>query len=179
MRISLPLGGLAAYTVLAILLAAALTPAASADAEPVSCQGLQATLSNDKNYYLFRVQAEGNAASIVGYSFDFGDHQSYTFTFKPGATDDHHTATVTHTYQQVGTYTAKAQVVVKNAGKTSKITSESCKTQVSIEPATDTLPNTGTTTPLAGLFVVTVITGTATHYLVRRRRQRHGSSSIT
>lgn len=162
--------GHALILVIGLLVVGGVHSVATADADPVTCESLKTTLSGDKNYYIFEAKATGNASSISGYTFDFGDHQSYTFTFKPNATEDHHTATVTHTYQKTGTYKPTVHVVLKNGQKTTNVTSDACKTTITIEPAPDILPDTGSHVPVLPVVTGTFIGSTVLHYLFRRWR---------
>ncbi|HSX15832.1 MAG TPA: PKD domain-containing protein [Candidatus Saccharimonadales bacterium] len=138
---------------------------AAADAL-ATCDGLSATLSDDKNNYIFRVAASGEDSDILGYTFNFGDHQTYRFTFGKDTGLDRHTAIVTHTFKDPGIFAASVTVQAKSGGHTTTIPSEDCKTTVAIN-LPDELPNTGTRNLLV-LFVATALTGFAFRRLLQR-----------
>jgi hypothetical protein len=144
---------------------------ASADASNVSCDSLSATMSSDKNYYIFTAASSGDNTDISGYTFNFGDKQSYTITFAASSTQDRHSVTVTHAYQSAGNYTPTVQVNTKVGGKTSSTSSPNCRTSLVIQSASSTtLPNTGAHgTPQ--LFVATFLIGAGLYELRLRRRQ--------
>jgi hypothetical protein len=126
------------------------SPAFAAESS-VHCDNLTSTLSSDKNYYIFTVQASGDTAAIVAYQFDFGDRQSYATTF-PGSNQDHSAATVTHTYRNAGTYRVSVQVQTK----TSSSTSDACKTTVQIgDPSA--LPSAGATGVVTATLIATAL----------------------
>jgi hypothetical protein len=140
----------------------------AASTDSVTCSNLKINVSDDKNYYTFTVSTTGDNASITGYIFNFGDHQSYHYTFSSKAGQDHHTATATHSYSNLGTYTATASVVTKTTSKEATISSPACKTQVTIGPPVSTLVDTGAGNPL-WLFMGTCTIGAVAHHLWLRR----------
>ena len=117
--------------------------AASADAAPVTCDSLTTGLSDDKNFYILTATASGPADSITGYSFDYGDRESYHVTFGSRTDSDRHTASVTHTYKTPGAHKVIVHVNVSIHGKSGSVSSDACKTTVAILPPNTTLPNTG------------------------------------
>jgi hypothetical protein len=144
------------------------TPA-FAEESRINCDQLNSVLSDDKNYYIFTAKASGDSATITGYKFDFGDRQSYTATF-PASNQDHHTATVTHTYKDPGSYTIVVHVQTKTQNKSSSVTSDACKTTMQIgEP---TLPNTGAGDVITGALGTTIVTFAAHQTLLRYRARR-------
>src|SRR6267154_1115103 len=64
----------------------------------VTCSSLHTSLSDDKNYYIFTASSSGNNNAIAGYTFSFGDRQTYTVRSDTSGNQDHHTVTVRHTY---------------------------------------------------------------------------------
>jgi hypothetical protein len=151
--------------------------AASADAAlaNITCDGLHISLSSNKDYYIFTATASGDPAAIIGYTFDYGDRQSYTFTFARAATSvDHHQASVTHIYRTAGTYTAKVHVNISSAGKTTNTTSVLCQANVVIAPAGTRLPNAGSSLPIS-MAVLTAFTAA----LLAHDRQRRLTASHT
>jgi hypothetical protein len=155
----------------ALLLALPLvSPLATADAVPsVTCQSLSISLSDDKNFYIFNASAAGDASTITGYRFDFGDHQSYDFTFSGASTQDRHSASVTHTYMTAGAYTASVQVNTKTAGKVARISSAACRAPITIAPPGSSLVNTGAGNVVA-LFAGTSLLGTLLYQIWIRRQ---------
>ena len=88
-----------------------------------TCDSLAATKIS-RTEFSFGTQASASGgATISGYTYDFGD----------GQTVDSPNATMTHTYAQPGTYTAKVTVSVLVDGATQTTTSPACQTQVVIE----------------------------------------------
>jgi len=143
-----------------------LLPVHRASADPlVTCDGLSATLSDDKNYYIFRATASGNPGDILGYTFDFGDRQSYRFKFAGDTGLDRHAATVTHTFKDAGIFAASVTVQTTAKGSSTDIPSEDCKTTVAIN-LPDELPNTGTRN-LGVLFAAATVTGFALRRLLQ------------
>jgi hypothetical protein len=136
-------------------------------ASVVACTNLQVTLSDDKNFYIFTARAAGDDTPITGYTFDFGDRQSYDFTFAPSSSQDHHTATVTHAYQKSGSYAVTVQARTKETGQSTKTTPKKCKATVQV--GADMLPDTGAGLPLA-LVAFTACVSALAHYLFRRYR---------
>ena len=142
---------------------------ADTPAPPVSCTTLTAKLSDNKNFYVFSATAGGDNTAITGYAFDFGDHQSYQFTFNPADHSDRHAATVTHTYRSPGTYNPTVRVNVKMHGTATDVSSDTCKTRIAILPAGSALPNTGARNIL-GLCVAAALIAAPLHSLWIRRR---------
>jgi len=145
----------------------------AAAASSVTCTSLEATLSPDKNYYVFTAAASGDSNAIIGYTFTFGDHQTYTVTFGASSSQDRHGATVTHSYQGTGNYTPSVRVNTAVNGKRTSVSSASCRTTVSIGSSGSTLPDTGAGDTLA-LFAVACLLGTYVHHRwLRRRRETY------
>jgi LPXTG-motif cell wall-anchored protein len=145
---------------------------ASADATPapVTCDGLSAKISDDKNFYIFNATASGDSGSITGYTFDFGDRESYSFNFSSAPNPNHHVSSATHTYRKAGSYIAKVHVNAKVKNKTTSISSASCQAKVTIGPPVATLPNTGATN-IVGTFIGSSVVGSLVHaFWLRRRR---------
>ena len=146
-----------------------LLPGRIAAASPITCNSLTSQLSDDKNYYVFTASATaGSGVTILGYNFDFGDRQSYSFTF--GNVSSRGQATVRHTYQESGDYLVKVAVVTTNSGKTSTTSSPACQVQVTIGPSSsNALLNVGPGNTL-GLFAVAMTVGGVIHTFWLRRR---------
>jgi len=145
----------------------------TASAEPaaeVVCSGLQATISDDKNFYIFTATSSGDSSTITGYTFDFGDHESYRFTFAPHSSQDRHRATATHTYLNAGVYAPKVYVTRKHGMQPRSVTSDSCRTTVNIGFTPQTLPDAGFSS--AGtVFAGSSLVATAAHHVWYRRRK--------
>jgi hypothetical protein len=155
------------FLLLALFLAA--PGVASADTSNVSCDNLRATISSDKNYYVFTASASGNNNDISGYTFSFGDEQSYTVSFAASSTQNRQTVSVTHTYQDTGSYSPSVAIATKNGSKTTSVTSPSCQTNVTINSTSNSLPDTGAgDTSL--LFAATCLAGTMLYELHLRHR---------
>jgi len=148
-------------------------PLRAVAAPAVTCDGLSTTLSDDKNFYIFTVTAGGDTGSISGYTFNFGDHQSYQFNFGASTSQDHHTANVTHTYKKSGTYTATATARVKNGSKTTGVTSPECRTTVTNGPSAAVLPSVGNQGTVR-LFSLVAVIGMTAYQLHLRLRNRGG-----
>lgn len=164
--------GLTASTVLGLMVM--LQPAqtnADTPAAPVSCTTVTARLSDDKNFYVITAAADGDVSAITGYTFDFGDHQSYRFTFNPSGHDDRHAANTTHTYQTPGTYAVTAHVDIKVHSKASSVSSDTCKTSLSILPPNSVLPNTGIgIRNVLGIGILIAFLTAFLHHTRQRRR---------
>jgi PKD repeat protein len=75
----------------------------------------------------FRFTAKAHAigrAEIVGYKFYFGDGNPVTTK----------SATITHTFQQTGAHLVRVAALVKTFGTTKEVTSEHCRTTVTVTP---------------------------------------------
>ena len=95
-----------------------------------ACESLTAAKIN-RTEYSFNAKANAsNGATIVNYTYDFGDGKKETVT----------ASTIKHTYAKEGTYTATVTVNVKVGNETKPATANSCKVQVVIEtpPVTPT-----------------------------------------
>lgn len=141
-----------------------------------ACESLSADLSEDKNYYVFTATATGNGSQIYGYTFVYGDQQSYSVTFGPNS-QNRLSAGVTHAYQKAGNYTARAVVNYSLDGESKTASSDNCQTAITIDPPASTIPNAGPGNILA-LYIITALTGAAifqlrlrTIRLFRRRRR--------
>lgn len=89
-----------------------------------ACNGLAAT-DISRNEYRFKAAATAsNGATIESYAFDFGDGKNQTSS----------SDTVTHAYDQAGTYTVKVAVNVKVNGQTKTVNDEKCKVTVTVAP---------------------------------------------
>lgn len=149
---------------LALLPIAGWVERASAQDAP-TCQSLQATISPDKNYYVFTVQVSGPSNSIDGYTFNFGDQQTYHVSFG-SKTTNRQSATATHTYQTPGTYAATAYATQNGT----HLPIGNCHTNVSVSAAITTLPNTGLGNVIAPATLVATFTGIIAHQIWLRRR---------
>jgi len=138
---------------------------------PASCNTLSVSLSDDKNFYILAATSKGDSHSITGYTFDFGDHQTYRLRFSANTSKDRHAASVTHVYRDAGTYTARVSVAVNTGGKVANVSSAGCQTNVVIPPPATTLPNTGAYDAPA-LFMAASLGGGILHHLWRRHRIR-------
>jgi hypothetical protein len=147
------------------------TPLVAAAPDAVTCDKLKITLSDDKNFYVFTATASGNASTITGYRFDFGDHQSYNFTFSPSDAQDRHTATATHTYLDPGNYTPTVHLDTQVNKKNTTVTSPDCQTSVSIGNSPGTLPNAGARGTI-GIFISVSLLGITLHQTWLRRFQK-------
>ena len=147
--------------------AASSAPSAFADTPALTCTSLTAVRSNDGSSYAFTAKASGNDSAITGYTFDFGDHQSYSFQFGKRPGQGHHRATVMHTYRTLGTFTATVYVDTNKGGKPASTSSPSCHTTVSNGPKT--LVDTGAGNTLAA-FVAASFGGLALSQIWLRRR---------
>jgi hypothetical protein len=130
------------------------------------CQSLTSSISSDKNYYIFTASAApGDGDAVTGYVFDFGDHQSYSFSFGERSSRDRDQATATHIYSRPGKYLVVATVLTKSKGKVIAASSPSCQLRVTVGEVSTagTLVNTGPGSTL-GLFISAVMTGMAVHY---------------
>lgn len=168
------------WRVVSILLLAICLPMSSVSADSpettkiqtslVSCTDLSTTFSHDNGAYTFAATAGGSAGIITGYRFDYGDHQSYTATLRPGTTEDPTTAKVTHTYQKFGTYKVNVQVMYKVGNKTAAATSPECQATLTFGPPNNRLPNTGTSavSTLPGAISIALAAAAAWHIRLRR-----------
>lgn len=87
------------------------------------CEGLVATPITPRNNYEFTATASAaGGASIVNYTYDFGDGQSTT-----GG------RTVTHVYATPGTYTAKVTANVKVGNEVKPATGPQCQVAITIK----------------------------------------------
>jgi len=84
------------------------------------CNTLTATLLAEKKYSFAAAATTTGDATIVGYSYDFGDGKTLNSPDK----------TVQHTYAQPGTYLATVTVSVKVGAETKTVTGAGCQTQV-------------------------------------------------
>ena len=134
---------------------------ATADAPAITCTSLSVVLSSNKNYYVFKATASGDISKITGYTFGYGDKQSYMVRFDKHTTVSHQSASTTHVYQKNGAYNANVHVITAN----SSITSPACNVKALIGPPISTLPNTGAT-DLARAFTTASAVGITT-YIVR------------
>jgi hypothetical protein len=122
----------------------AVTPAAT-------CLTLSAEQSEDKNYYRFTATASND--TVTGYEFDFGDKQSYTFDVQDTPGKDKKTATVKHTYEKNGIYTATTKII--DVDKKKSQSSATCSTQIVIGQVT-MLPVTGPDGALPAITLIAV-----------------------
>lgn len=91
--------------------------------EPVySCTSLKAQKISRNEYQFTTTAVAKDGATIKGYTYKFGDSSTMT-----GG------ATIKHTYQKAGTYTANAIVQVDVDGETVD-TTEDCKVSVTVKP---------------------------------------------
>jgi hypothetical protein len=131
-------------------------------AEPAAaCQELTAQQSDDKSHYNIVATATApSGTNIVGYQFDFGDRESYTFRFGSAQNRDKNKATVKHTYKKDGTYKLSAKVISTKDGKT-QTSSTGCVLSVKVGASATSLPDTGPST--ATTVVLAVIIGFVTY----------------
>lgn len=118
-------------------------PSVTAAESATGCQTLTAEESEDKNYY--RITATTDNPSVVGYEFDFGDRESYTFRFSASSPSDRQQAVVRHTYQKSGVYSVSARVIVSKRQQTQPPLN--CTLQITIGTAGQ-IPATGPTDAL-------------------------------
>jgi PKD repeat protein len=147
------------------------SPRAAADpASGPTCISLQAFPSSDRDFYVFSVTSSGDSKTIAGYTFDFGDHESYRFMFAARTPKSRHAASTTHTYQKAGTYAVRVSLISKHGKQTHTISSNSCTATTSIGKASpNTLPDAGFSgTP--GVFIGSTAAATALHHMWYRRR---------
>ena len=88
-----------------------------------TCDSLTATQINRTDFTFTGAASAKDGATIVSYSFDFGDGTS-TRGINP--------INVPHTYAKAGTYTVKMSVNVTAAGKSETATSPACTTTVTV-----------------------------------------------
>jgi hypothetical protein len=133
----------------------------------VICKSLAAEQSDDKNYYKFTAKATAsNDAKIMGYEFNFGDHQTYIVNFNDTSKNDSSVAVAKHTYEKPGNYTTKASVVSSKDNKTTRVSSPDCIANIAIgQPAVTMLPTTGPNDSLT--LIVSIILGVYTYIIVR------------
>ena len=122
---------------------------AHATTSPATCLQLVAEQSEDKNYY--RLTATASDSDITGYEFDFGDKQSYTFTVHDAPGKDKKTATVRHTYEKNGIFTATAKVIGTGDSNSAK-----CSTQIVIGQVAE-LPPTGPSKDLRAIAALVAV----------------------
>jgi hypothetical protein len=139
---------------------------ADANTSP-ACSGLQVALSSDKNYYIFTATVTGDASTVAGYTFNFGDHQSYHVSFDSSSSQDRHTATATHVYLKNGMYQASAYFTTA-LGKHSAV--GGCHANVTVGDVASTLPNTGAGS-VAIVFGLAAVSAAALHQVWLRRHQ--------
>ena len=89
-----------------------------------ACESLTATKINRAEYSFTGKATATNGATIVSYTFDFGDGNTKTVT----------NPTTTHAYSQAKDYTIKMSVTVKVDGGNKTVTSDACKTQITVSP---------------------------------------------
>lgn len=105
------------------------TPTEKPKPKPVfACKDLTKTQIS-RTRFEFTGEASATNATIVSYSFDFGDGNSKVVT--TGVT----TASTTHDYAKAGTYTVKLTVTVRANGENKPVTSKSCIVNVTVEEA--------------------------------------------
>jgi hypothetical protein len=144
------------------------TQIASAEAVSSTCDSLTAAPSSNTDTYSLTVTASNGSTKITGYTFNFGDQQSYTFALPASSGGDQHTATVSHTYPNAGAFTAIAHVDTKVDGKQISVSSPGCHTEITTGPAA--LVNTGAGDTLE-LFAATTLVGLICHQIwIRCRR---------
>ncbi len=154
---------------LLVLLGLLLILPASAYTDPsVKCSSLMATASTGWSY-TFTAIASGNSNLITGYSFDFGDRQSYTVIFNQAVKTSRLTTTVMHTYNKPGAYMPQVHVNTQNNGKHLTVSSPACRTNVAIGPLKNGLPDTGVRNPWALFAFVTVMSTCMCQLWLRRR----------
>ena len=134
------------------------------------CKSL--TFNSDSTKYSFAVTAlAGHGTRITGYKFDFGDHQSYSFTFAKTAGNNRNTAKIDHSYARSGIYQATAFVIASEHGKMHYETSKSCKASVAVgEALPSELTNVGSGNTILLFAGVALASGSAHHFALKLRR---------
>lgn len=89
-----------------------------------ACESLSATKISRTEYSFVGKATATSGATIISYTFDFGDGNTKTVA----------TPTVTHTYNQAKAYSVKMSVTVKVDGSNKTVTSDACKTQITVSP---------------------------------------------
>ena len=142
---------------------------AQAAAPTVSCDSLTYNWNSSQNQYVFAAAASGSGVSnITGYSFNFGDNQSYNFDFPSGSTANRATGSAGHVYAKAGNYNATVKVLATINGQKQRITSPKCAVTVTIAQPASQLPNTGTQN-IIEVFAVSSLIGTAVYQFAVRR----------
>lgn len=158
--------------VLVIFCLSIFTPSAKAaeSGQGVVCKNL--SFSSDGTTYTFTAMASaGRGASISGYKFDFGDRQSYSFTFAKGSSGNRNTARIDHSYVRPGIYQATVFVIVTEHGKTHYVTSDNCKASVVVgQSLPSELTNVGPGNTVLLFGGVVVASGSVHHFALRLRR---------
>lgn len=111
------------------------------------CNQLTAASIPNKGY-TFTATASGDAGSITGYTFSFGDQQTYTVVFNGTSLRGRSQAIINHNYRQDGIYTVTARADsggTEKAAGTPSSSSSGCQITVTVGPAATTLPLTGET----------------------------------
>lgn len=140
------------------------------------CKDLTVRLSDDKNYYIFTARAAANGATIGGYAFDFGDHQSYKVMFDSRINRDRSQAVANHAYEANGNYTVIVSVLSTVHSKQFSSSSTQCSAGVTIGPRADELVNTGP--DVFGIFVGASLVGAGVHYSIQRRFEGFGAKVL-
>lgn len=136
-------------------------PTAQATPVPVSCISLSSTAPSGSTQYSFTVTAAGASNVITGYTFNFGDRQSYSFAFSPNAPRQNKLqATISHTYAGLGVYNASVSIDAKANGRTMSVTSAGCHATIDLGPTMTVLVDTGAG-DVSRLFVLASLTGIA------------------
>ena len=137
------------------------TPTTQAAEPPATCQKVTAQLNNDKTHYdIVATAAAPSGTNIVGYQFDFGDRESYTFRFSKAQNKDTNMATVQHNYKKDGIYKLTAKVISTKDGKT-QTSATGCVLSVKVGATAGQLPDTGPNTTLT--ITLAVIIGLVTY----------------
>jgi uncharacterized repeat protein (TIGR01451 family) len=114
-----------------------------------SCDLLQASLVSD-NTYKFEVKTSEQNATVVDYTYNFGDNSSVVKTDKN---------TAEHTYKP-GTYSANVKVGFNVNGDYKQVSSEACATNITVGKPPVTPPTTPPVTTLPSTGAAGIISGT-------------------
>jgi hypothetical protein len=154
--------------VVSVFSAVKTTPLASADLKPASCDSLTAS-SNGGSQYTFTTLATSYGTKILGYRFNFGDHQSYEFQFSKADKQNRQIVSIVHYYKTQGIFSVSAYVNTARNGISTSTTSGACHMTVIYGPTT--LVNTGAGNTIA-LFTGVSLSGATLFEIRQLRRNR-------
>ena len=148
------------------------TAHATEPTQSADCKSLAFNV-NDTKYTFTATASVNNGARILGYKFDFGDHQSYSFTFDKTVSGSRNTAKIDHAYARSGIYQARAFVIASVHSKMRYVSSEDCMVSVSVgQSSPNELTSVGPGNPLLLSAGVAVASGSAHHFALRRGRRK-------